>query len=407
VDWRWNVFDSVLVCFSAVDVFSALEVGMASGMVAGRLMRIIRLSRVVRTLRLCRTLNYFHQFRKMVYSLQASLTTLLWSLLLLFSVMFAFAVLFVQGVAEYTGANEIVNPEPAFFGALRSDYGTLFRGCVTLYKAISNGVSWGEVMDPLSHVDGTFLILFLVYISISFFGVLNVVSAVFVESAMASAAHYKDLRIYESRKAKSDLVRHMREVFKQIDEDESGEISFEEMDHFLTDPQLKMYVESLEVTVEDTAMLFRLMDLDDSGVVDIEEFCQGLLRLQGDARSFDVHLLIFEMSKLQSRWDKFVAYVQDMFDEVIDGVGSPHSESPMGSGLASPNSRLSTNAFFEADAMMGQEYRRTCSSSATRAMRRTASAKDARPSREDAHLVLSPISRTASRTNSAGPEVMI
>merc|ERR1712032_795771 len=113
--------------------------------------------------------------------------------------------------------------------------------CYSLYMSISNGKSWGLVMDPLLHVDTTFVVLFLMFLSVSMFGVLNVISAIFVESAMASAAFYKDLRIHESRKAKEGLVMHMKEVFRQIDDDNSGEISYAEMDHFLTDPTLKMY----------------------------------------------------------------------------------------------------------------------------------------------------------------------
>jgi len=362
-DWKWHLFDGLLVCFSVVDVVQVAFVGVESVMVTGRLMRIIRLSRVVRTLRFIRTLNYIHQFRKMLYSLSTSITTLLWSLLLLFSVMFAFSVLFVQGVAEFTNHAEtgLVSAHPDNVRILHEHYGSLLRGCLTLYKAISNGVSWGNVMDPLTVVDNTFIGLFLAYISIVFFGVLNVVSAVFVESAMASQAHYKDLRIYESRKAKTELVRHMKEVFRQIDEDGSGEISFEEMDHFLTDPKLKEYVESLEISVEDTAMLFQLMDDDDSGVVDIEEFCSGLMRLQGDAKSFDVQLLIFEMNKFQKRWDKFVTYVELMFDAIIEQthcaeqtprVEQAHSGQETKRVVVSSvrtNTRLSTNAFFMAD----------------------------------------------------------
>jgi len=347
-DWKWNIFDSVLVCFSLVDVLLQFAlVGVQGFMRTGRLMRIIRLSRVVRTLRLCRTLNYIHQFRKMVYSLQASVTTLLWSLLLLFAVIFAFSLMFVQGTAEYLAdwdevripAGDVVPPH---VGTLRVAYGSFVKASITLYKAISNGESWGNLMDPLESIDSLYVAMFLIYISISFFGVLNVVSAVFVESAMASAAHYKDLRIYESRQAKTELARHMKEVFRQIDEDESGEISFAEMDHFLTDPQLKMYVESLEVTVEDTAMLFQLMDQDDSGVVDIEEFCTGLMRLQGDARSFDVHLLIFEMSKFQNRWDKFVRYVEFMFDEVIEVMASQDFEQHAEGGRGAAAERLNS-----------------------------------------------------------------
>merc|ERR1712113_1301411 len=131
---------------------------------------------------------------------------------------------------------------------------------------------------------------------------MNVVAAAFVESVLLSSEHDKDIRIQESLERKEIAVKHLRGVFREIDQDLSGEISSEEFQDFLTDPQLRMYLESLDVTAEDSAMLFRLLDLDDSGFINFDEFCGGLLRLQGDAKSFDIHCLIFEQEKFIARW---------------------------------------------------------------------------------------------------------
>ena len=57
-----------------------------------------------------------------------------------------------------------------------------------------------------------------------------------------------------------------------------GLIDEERIASALEDPCLRMYVESLEITVEDTALLFKLLDLDDSGVLAVDEFCDGILK---------------------------------------------------------------------------------------------------------------------------------
>merc|ERR1712113_1353127 len=49
-------------------------------------------------------------------------------------------------------------------------------------------------------------------------------------------------------------------------------------------------------------------------------FCSGLLRLQGEARSFDVHCIIFESAKFLNRWDKFTEHVELMFMELLERV---------------------------------------------------------------------------------------
>merc|ERR1712157_403426 len=102
----------------------------------------------------------------------------------------------------------------------------------------------------------------------------------------------------------------MREVFKQIDVDGSGEISMTEMEYFLTEPGLNAYVDALGITADNTRMLFRLMDVDNSGRIDLDEFCEGCLRLQGEARSIDIHTLIFQVKLFLTKWSEFTDYVE-------------------------------------------------------------------------------------------------
>merc|ERR1712183_570020 len=47
--------------------------------------------------------------------------------------------------------------------------------------------------------------------------------------------------------------------------------------------------------------LFRMLDDDDSGVIDIEEFCEGCMRLKGEARSYDLHRLLHDVKRLTKR----------------------------------------------------------------------------------------------------------
>merc|ERR1712039_672860 len=66
------------------------------------------------------------------------------------------------------------------------------------------------------------------------------------------------------------------------------------MEFFLTQPHLKSYVDALGISPENTRLLFRLLDTDESGRIDLEEFCDGCLRLQGEAKSVDVHAMMYQ-----------------------------------------------------------------------------------------------------------------
>merc|ERR1711920_75703 len=139
----------------------------------------------------------------------------------------------------------------------------------------------------------------------------NVLTSVFVESAILSAQRYRDLIVQQKEHERDIAVKHLKEVFSQIDYDGSGEICMEEMEFFLTEPALKSYVEALGISADNTRMLFRLMDLDGSGKIDLGEFCDGCLRLQGEARSVDVHTMIYQVRQFLLKWSEFTCYVEE------------------------------------------------------------------------------------------------
>lgn len=196
---------------------------------------------------------------------------------------------------------------------LDSQYGSVPNAFFTLFAAATTGIDWNEAYHPLEGMHFAYRIAFLVYIALILFGVSNVVTSVFVESAIMSAQHYRELIVQEKQHSKEVAVMHMKEVFRQIDEDGSGEISADEMDHFLSEPKLKSYIDALGISPENTRMLFHLMDLDESGRIDVDEFCEGCLRLQGEAKSMDVHTMIYQVRKFLTKWSEFTGYVEDRF----------------------------------------------------------------------------------------------
>jgi len=286
--------------------------------IMGRLMRSLRLLRVVRTLRIVRLLRYIATFRKMVFAIAASLQTLFWSLLLLGLIMYMFAVCFTQGVSDHLKERRMVSEWTKVDEDLQMKFGSLGTAWLHLYQSISGGISWGEVAAPLADLHWTFLILFLMYISMTVFCVLNVVTSIFVESAMQTAAHHRDLLIQEKIQDKQTYAKHMKDVFNAIDTDGTLRISEEEMELFMEDEHLRLYLEALEINILDARVLFRLLDHDESGEIDIDEFCEGCLRLKGEAKSFDIHCLLFENQRMLLKTKHFMKYVEDRLDTLMD-----------------------------------------------------------------------------------------
>lgn len=310
-NWAWNLFDLGMMLLVVFEL--ALEKFSTGSAVMGRFLRTLRVLRIVRTMRIMRLLRYIREFRKMIFAIAATLPTLMWSMLLLVIFMYMFSICFTQAVADFIREDDekgrVADADAR--KALAHHWGSIFESMHSLYMSISGGISWGLLSEPLLRIHWSMVALFLLYVTTSLFGVLNVVSAIFVESALHSTKHYRDLLLQEKMHEKETYAKHMREVFNQIDVDGSGEINCDEMEHFLADENLRSYLEALEIDLVDSRCLFKLLDHDDSGVIDINEFCEGCLRLKGEAKSFDIHYMLYENHKMMVKWRKFMEHVED------------------------------------------------------------------------------------------------
>merc|ERR1740120_373863 len=109
-------------------------------------------------------------------------------------------------------------------------YGSLTINLLSLFMAVTGGLDWVAVMDPLGLLSWWYTVLFLFCISFLVFGVLNVVTAIFVESSYKFAQKDKREMIREQIREQSMWVRQIQDVFTEADQDRSGTFSWEEFE---------------------------------------------------------------------------------------------------------------------------------------------------------------------------------
>lgn len=111
-DWKWNLFDSLVVFLQLFDIVTTLALGGNGSNL--NFMRLVRLMRLLRILRLMRVLRFVQELRSMVMSIAASLKSLMWTIILLALLMYGVSVCLIQLVAD-KGLEEprILENEPA------------------------------------------------------------------------------------------------------------------------------------------------------------------------------------------------------------------------------------------------------------------------------------------------------
>lgn len=279
LDWQWNTFDMVVVSLQIVEeVMGAIAVSLNFSFV--RVLRVLRLVRIVRVLRIVRLVS---RLRTLFCSLVASARDFLWTILLLVMLIYIASVYFTQLVTEHRlSLRDESSPR------LESLYGSMGDTLLLLYQSILNGISWDTALSPLmDEVHWSTCPVFLVYITFSMLALMNVVTGVFVESAVSEAKRDDDVMI----------IRNVRSLFQEA-HGCPDRITWPDFERLLDTQAMFEYFRAIDVDLSEARGVFDLLDIDHTGVITIDEFLSGCLRLRGAAKALDVNVLMHEIHAL-------------------------------------------------------------------------------------------------------------
>merc|ERR550537_660010 len=110
---------------------------------------------------------------------------------------------------------------------------------------MSGGINWSEVAEPLMEVHGYLIGVFLMYISFVVFAVMNVVTGVFCENAIATAQMDQEEVISQHLASKKTYANQLYDLFRSIDQHCTGSLTLEDFEYFLANPRVVAYFESL------------------------------------------------------------------------------------------------------------------------------------------------------------------
>jgi len=326
-DWRWALFDTMIVSLQIFDELTTLVVGTAQN--GGNLgfMRVMRILRLLRIMRLVRILQFVNELRTMVMSVANSMRSLVWTLLLMLLMKYIIGVYLCQIVAD-TGIENSANLTPD----LVEYYGSLPRAVLSLYQAMTGGVDWNDLSKPLETISPVMQLVFALYIAFAVLAMMNVVTGVFVESALGSAREDRE----------REVVHAVRKIFKMGDQDQSGEISWAEFLKTLEDPSNTRYFSDIGINVAEAQSLFELLDADCSGSISVQEFIQGCLRLRGQAKAIDLATLIYMNKRLVFWLEDRLESVEHCLDHLAPEASAKHKEKKRATAVSSKAPNLET-----------------------------------------------------------------
>jgi len=288
---NWVKFDIFLVLCGLMDLAS--YVATAGGSIAildtVLLVRVLRLARLARVLRL---MIKFHTLWMLVQGLMNSLMTLVWTGLIICILLFIFSVLGL----------ELLTPDASFsdeYNRIAEEhFGSLFMAMTTLLQGLTLD-SFGAVYRPVMHARPFAVFYFVPFLLIVSIALMNLVTALMVNFSLEQASNDKQVHEEIAAERKAQLIRLLQEAFRELDVDGNGYITLEDMRAAPDDVRELIFdiADLQESNDTDVIRIFKTLDYDCSGTVEISEFCEGLMKFQ-EGKDFESYRIMKQCNNM-------------------------------------------------------------------------------------------------------------
>lgn len=294
-DFYWNWFDTTVIMLSIPSILTVFHVAAGDGTQQGggwapnnlRAARILRLTRIIHIIRASKMLTFIRALRYLVFSIVSTLKSLVWAMVLLVLIFYTFGTVMTEAATEFR-VHSAGNYDDEDLETLELFWGDLLTSILTLFMAISGGVSWIEPLEPVKKMGSLWVSLFVIYIGFTYFAVLNVVTGVFCEKAIQSAQDDQTTMVQMMHDHRTVLQNRLHDLFFADSGNKSGTISLDEFEAKMDDDKVRSYFASMCLDVTDVSRLFRLFDKENRGLVDLTELVLGCTTMKGTARGIDM-----------------------------------------------------------------------------------------------------------------------
>jgi hypothetical protein len=284
--WNWIDFGCVLA-FVVDKVATALNLKLLDA----QTIRLMRLFRLVRLIRLIRTLEKLEMLYIMTTAIKGMRAVVMWAMALLVLILMTCALflsVFVQ--STYFDSIDLDTATPTELAMQREMYkyfGSFSRCMFSMFElTLANWPPVARLLtEEMSEWFGVICIFYKVTVGFAVVGVIN--GVVFQETFQV--AHTDDVvMVRQKRRAKKALQQKMGALFQALDINHDGSLAFSEFMRIANQPEVRLWLESLDIETDDLLTLFLLIDADGDGTIDLHELLTHIPRLRGTARGIDM-----------------------------------------------------------------------------------------------------------------------
>jgi len=338
-EWLSNIFDATIISVDTMHLFLLIAFAgyysSTSSTFNASIFRVVRLLRLARILRILKS-QVFKDLLCMIQGILGGLSTLFWAVAFFVFFIYIVALVFRETLGQDQGSGE--DDEDAmlvklYFSSVPTSMFTIFR-CSFGECSTRNGTPLFEHVTE-TH-GGLWSLIYSVFLFIVVIGIFNVISAIFVESKMSSAANLasktKQERLDDNDRWAENVVTLLRSLLEKARSDMEGleELAHglytEEMLHEMIKMTFPRYVidevvpyehvlhalTKLDIDSSDHKYLSDILDPANSGSVSVLTLVDGLKRLRGEPRRSDIITVDLMMRSSQRKVDDIWRWTKEI-----------------------------------------------------------------------------------------------
>jgi len=211
--------------------------------------------RLVRILRVVRLIGFLKKLNMLVYAFLEALKSVGWVMVLVVMLIYIFAV-FATGIFGHVTPKMCNNSGRT--DCVEHWFGTVPLSMVTLFSIMTD--SWAEIALTMGEVHGSSYIFFVVLVAFFTIGMMNLLTAVFVEALLEQTKEYERGAKRMQMKERQETLGKLSKALEEFDTDNDGTIDRSELTELfdmLDQPEAqKLFAQiSLPVDIIKTTML--------------------------------------------------------------------------------------------------------------------------------------------------------
>lgn len=282
----WCLFDSCLIGVSLIDLVVSSSNSEGSGSLQHfTVLRILRLLRLVRAVRLIRMLRPLYL---LLQGLIDNATALMWVGLLIIVVVYTFAVFLTRMIGQHS----------LFDGTdIQEKFSTVLSSMFSLFVLMTFEDWYNSFIIPVIGLSPVIVLVFMLFLMLTSFSVLNILCGLFVSSTMLAAENQASETLTQASAKRKARLQKLKEVFKIGDVNHDGVMTVQEFQDFTKIPKVANALKLLGIRAKDACELFKLLDSDGNASLKVSEFMAGCARLCDNASGRDIVLSHYALAQ--------------------------------------------------------------------------------------------------------------